>query len=98
MNEDYTDLSALRGLRGYHKLQLLWAAEGKEIMKSLNKHSKLAGKDTSLRYYAGLWAGFDMAIGALDRALQEIERQMGNDQETSTVDELLKRAEERKQP
>lgn len=96
MTPDYLDLVELRKLRGYQKLQALWAEQGMKIMENLNKHSKLTGKDTSLRYYAGQWNGFDMAIGMLERAVEEIQRQIGNAAESTTVDELMEKLNQRK--
>lgn len=89
MTQDYTDLSETRNSRGYQKLQALWAEQGMKIMENLNKHSKLTGKDTSLRYFAGQWNGFDLAVGMMERAMSEIARQMGNEQETRTVDKIM---------
>lgn len=91
MTPDYMDLAELRQSHGYQKLQGLWATQGLKIMENLNKSAKLAGKDTSLRYYAGQWSGFDLAIGMLERALEDIQRKLGNEKEASNVDQLLSR-------
>jgi hypothetical protein len=95
MTEDYGDLSDLKSRRGYQKLQALWVRQGKDIMNALNKASKERGKDDSLRWNAGVWYGFDLAIGQLDRALAEMERDMENKEETTSVDKLLELARER---
>lgn len=91
MNQDYSDLSEIRHSRGYQKLQALWAEQGLKIMENLNKNAKLTGKDTSLRYHAGQWNGFDIAVGMLERALNDMQRQMGNEQEATTVDKILEK-------
>lgn len=95
MTQDFSDLSELKNMRGYQKLQMLWAEQGLKIMDALNKASKLSGKDSSLRYHAGEWHGFDLAIGMLDRAMSEIQRQMGNEKEASTVDQILSKLDRR---
>lgn len=96
MTPDYNDLLVLRNSLGYQKLQALWAEQGRKIMEALNKASKLSGKDSSLRYHAGEWHGFDLAIGMLERALSEIQRQMGNEKEASTVDDILSKLNDRR--
>lgn len=90
MNTDYMDLKMLQGLRGYQKLQALWAHEGARIMASLqNAASK--GQESSWRYYAGIAKGFDLAITHLERALIQMEKEGDIDSPaTRTVDELLK--------
>ena len=89
MIEDLNDLTNLKHSQGYQKLQALWAVEGQKIMESLQRNSRMAGKDTSLRYYAGMWHGFDLAIGQLERALEELHRQVGNENEKTNVDALI---------
>lgn len=96
MTPDYMDLAELKSSRGYQKLQTLWAEQGLKIMENLNKHSKLTGKDTSLRYYAGQWNGFDLAIGMLERAILEIHRQLGNETESNNVDQILSKLNDRR--
>lgn len=101
MTPDYMDLAELKGSRGYHKLQSLWAEHGLKIMDNFNKQSKLSGKDQSLRYYAGQWNGFDLAVGMLERALNEIQRQLGNAEESNRVETILSKLTDRtgdKQP
>lgn len=96
MTQDYTDLAETRSSRGYQKLQALWVKQGADIMKALNKASREKGKDESLRYYAGLWFGFDAAIGQLERALDEISRTMENKSESSKVDDILSKLNDRR--
>lgn len=95
MTPDYMDLAEVRGSRGYQKLQALWAEQGLKIMENLNKQSKLTGKDTSLRYYAGQWNGFDLAVGMLERALEDIQRKLGNERESTKVDDILSKLNDR---
>lgn len=93
---DYMALNELRSHRGYQLLMVAWAQQGKEIMAAMNKACKLSGKDTTLRYCAGMWAGFDFAVGALDRAIQDVEREEENKKEEISTDELLKKIKESK--
>lgn len=93
---DYMDLNDLRNNRGYQLLMVAWATQGKEIMASMQKACKLSGKDTTLRYCAGMWAGFDLAVGALDRAIEEVERLEENKKEEISTDELLKKIRDQK--
>lgn len=89
-NEDYFDLKMLQGMKGYQKLQALWAHEGSMVMRSLqNAASK--GQESAWRYYAGQMKGFELAITHLERALIQMEKEgAGDNQATKTVEELLK--------
>lgn len=90
MNADYMDLKALQGMRGYAKLQALWAHEYGEVMRGLhNTASK--NNESNWRYKAGILRGFDLAIGQLERALMAMEKEGEADNPaTKNVEELLK--------
>lgn len=90
VNNDYFDLKALLAMRGYSKLQALWAHEYAKVMETLQK---VAGRnnESSWRYQAGILRGFDLAIGQLDRAILQMEKEGegGTDSVgTKTVEEL----------
>lgn len=90
MNTDYVDLKSLQGIRGYQKLQALWAHEGVKIMESLQK-SAAKGQESAWRYYAGQMKGFDLAITQLERALLHMEQEGETENPAQkTVEELLK--------
>lgn len=89
-NSDYMDLKMLHGLRGYQKLQALWAHEYGEVMKTLQKTAS-KNNESHWRYQAGILRGFDLAIGQLDRALLQMEKEgEGDSPATKTVEELLR--------
>jgi len=88
--EDFYDLKMLQGMRGYQKLQALWAHEGVLLMNSLQK-AAAKGQESNWRYYAGQLKGFDLAITHLERALAQMEKSAELDSPaTKTVEELLK--------
>jgi len=90
MNSDYVDLKSLQGIRGYQKLQALWAHEGQRILDSLQK-AAAKGQESAWRYYAGQMKGFDLAITQLQRAILHMEQEGEIDTPaTKTVEELLK--------
>lgn len=77
MNEDYLDLKRLENVIGYKKLQALWLHQVSDIEKARDKAAK-RGSETAWRYWAGQEAGFKLAMTALDRAIQEIEKNEEN--------------------
>lgn len=90
MNADFMDLKMLQGMRGYQKLQALWAHEGALIMNNLQK-AAAKGQESAWRYYAGQMKGFDLAITHLERALMQMEKEgEGDNPATKNVEELLK--------
>lgn len=90
MNTDYMDLKTVQGLRGYAKLQALWAHEYAKVMETLQK-TAAKNNESFWRYQAGILRGFDLAIGQLDRALLQMEKEGETDSPaTKTVEELLK--------
>lgn len=89
MNADYADLKQLQGLRGYQKLQALWAHEGSRVMEGLQR-AAARGQESSWRYYAGQMRGFELAIAQLDRALLQMEKEgEGDNPATKSVEEIL---------
>ena len=91
MNSDYFDLKNLENSMGYKKLQALWAHEGAEVMKSMTK-AAAKGQESAWRYYAGQLKGFELAIGQLLRALEEMEKEGAAEQESQhqmTAEEIL---------
>jgi hypothetical protein len=96
--QDLKDFSDLRNHPGYQKLQLLWQEQGKDIMTALNKASREKSKDESLRWHAGSFYGFDLAIGQLDRAIADVTRKLENTKvnEGPSVEEVLRKLGERK--
>ena len=90
MNADYVDLKMLQGMKGYQKLQGLWAHEGAKIMEALHRAAQ-RGQESAWRYAAGQMRGFELAITHLERAILDMERE-GEGVETpaqKTVEELL---------
>lgn len=88
--DDYRDLKSLRSHPGFQKLQALWTQNAQEIMRALDRTTKLSGKDQPLRYYAGQWNGFNVAIGRLDIALEEMERVVENKADDLDLDEVIR--------
>lgn len=74
MNADYNDLKSLHLSIGYQKLQALWAHEGAMVMNGLQR-AAAKGQESSWRYYAGQMKGFELAIGQLERALLQMEKE-----------------------
>lgn len=90
MNTDYMDLKMLHGMRGYQKLQALWAHEYVRIVDGMRKAAK-KGQETNWRYYAGQMEGFDLAVTHLERALLQMEKEGETDSPaTQSVEELLR--------
>jgi hypothetical protein len=71
---DYFDLKMLQGLLGYKKLQALWAHEYAQVMIGMQKAAS-KGSESNWRYQAGILKGFDLAIGQLDRAVIQMEKE-----------------------
>lgn len=91
INADYMDLKMLQGLKGYQKLQALWAHEYGEVMRSL--HGTAAkNNESNWRYKAGVLRGFDLAIQQLDRALMAMEKEGegGETAETRSAEQIIK--------
>ena len=88
MNDDYLDLKNLQNNRGYHKLQALWAHEYGEVMKGLQK-SAARNNEANWRYKAGEMKGFELAIGQLDRALLQIEKETDSAPEERQTEDIL---------
>ena len=88
MNE-YQELKSLKADKRYAMLQALWAHDAEAILKSISAASRTSGKDSSLRYYAGKWDGFNAAIGHLDRALAEMEKENNNKRAEDEIDKTL---------
>jgi uncharacterized protein (UPF0335 family) len=87
---DYFDLKMLQNMKGFQKLQALWAHEYAIVMKSLQL-AAAKNNESNWRFQAGILKGFDIAIGQLERAITDIER----DKEFETTvqrsnEELLK--------
>ena len=74
MNADYMDLKMLQGLRGYQKLQALWAHEYALLMSGIQKAAS-KGQESAWRYYAGQLKGADLMTGMLERALLQMEKE-----------------------
>lgn len=90
MNADYMDLKTVQGMRGYQKLQALWAHEYVLLMAGLQR-AAAKGQESAWRYYAGQLKGADLMTGMLDRALLQMEKEGETDSPaTRTVEELLK--------
>lgn len=90
MNADYMDLKTLQGMRGYAKLQALWAFEYGKLMESIQR-AGARGQESAWRYYAGQLKGADLMTGMLDRALLQMEKEGEVDNPaTKTAEELLK--------
>ena len=90
MNTDYMDLKTLQGSTGYQKLQLLWAHEYAKVMEGLQA-TAAKNNESSWRYKAGMLRGFDLAIGQLERAILQMEKEGETDNPASAVvDELMK--------
>lgn len=89
MNPDYNDLKQLQQSRGYQKLMALWAHEGSMVMNGLQR---AAGKnqESAWRYYAGQMKGFELAIGQLDRALLQMEKEgEGDNPQERSAEEII---------
>lgn len=100
MNADYMDLKMLQGMRGYQKLQALWAHEYAQVMTALQRAAG-KGNESFWRYQAGILKGFDVAIGQLDRALLQMEKEGegGEDQvNAKTAEDIIKELRGEKQP
>lgn len=89
-NADYFDLKTVQGTRGYQKLQALWAHEYSEVMKGIQK-TAARNNESHWRYQAGILKGFDLAIGQLDRALLQMEKdgEVPNPEE-KTAEQIIK--------
>lgn len=87
MNE-YNALASLRTHQGYAVLQALWVASGQELMKRLQTAAG-KGQESAWRYYAGQVFGFEVAIGQLERALKEMERDAENTRESMDIDKVI---------
>lgn len=97
MNSDYADLKQVQQMRGYAKLQALWAHEYGEVMKSLQR-AAAKNNESNWRHQAGILKGFDLAIGQLDRALIQMEKEGEADSPaTKSVEELLSELKGEKQ-
>jgi hypothetical protein len=89
-SSDYFDLKQLQAHRGYQKLQALWAHEYAEVMKGLHTTAS-RNNETAWRYKAGILRGFDLAIGQLERAMLQMEKEGETETPASaTVEELMK--------
>lgn len=89
---DYWDLKQLQNHAGYQKLQALWAHEGMQVISGMQKAAS-RNNESNWRYQAGIGKGFDLAIGMLERALMQMEKEGEADTPTpaaQTVDELMK--------
>lgn len=95
--DDYNDLKSLKAHRGFKKLQALWAQDAALIMESIDKSCKTNGRENSLKHASGRWNGFNIAITKLDRALEDMERNIDNVRETSIADDLLEKIREQTQ-
>ena len=89
MNADYNDLKQLQGSIAYQKLQALWAHEGAMVMNGLTRAAS-KGQESAWRYYAGQMKGFELAIGQLERAILQMEKEGAGEQEnTKTAAEII---------
>jgi competence protein ComGC len=89
MNMDYSDLKNLRNSIGYQKLQALWAHEGAMVMNGLQRAAG-KGQESAWRYYAGQMKGFELAIGQLERALLQMEKDGESEEaQTKTAAEII---------
>lgn len=88
--DDYRDLKSLRNHPGYLKLQAMWTQNAQDIMRALDRTTKLSGKDQPLRYHAGQWNGFNIAIGRLDIALEEMGRVVENQEDNLDYEAVIK--------
>ena len=94
MNMDYADLKELQMSRGYAKLQALWAHEYSEVMKGIQR-AGAKGQESAWRFYAGQLKGFDLAVGQLDRALLQMEKEGESETPASKdVEELFRKIKE----
>lgn len=87
--DDYRDLLSLKNHPGFLKLQALWTQNAQEIMKKLDQATKLSGKDQPLRYHAGQWNGFNIAISRLEIALEAMSRVVENEEEAFSLEDTL---------
>jgi len=76
---------------GYLRLQMGWAGEGKIIHDAMKKACREKGSDQSLRYYAGMWEGFDAAIGMLERMIHDAEKD--GEVTSSKLDAIINRSQ-----
>lgn len=89
MNSDYQDLKALQMSRGWQKLLALWAIEGQTVMNGLQR-SAARNQESAWRYYAGQIKGFEIAVGHLDRALMQMEKEGAVEEpETKSAEEII---------
>jgi hypothetical protein len=86
-NRDFVDLKSLQNNIGYQKLQGLWAHEYAQIMQGLQR-SASRNNESNWRYKAGEMKGFELAVGQLERALMQLEKD--SDVENPGTEELLK--------
>lgn len=94
--EDYYDLKALQSMRGYQKLQALWAHEYIKIMEAVQR-AGAKGQESAWRYYAGQLKGADVMTQQLERALLQIEKEgevMSETPASRDVEELFKKIKE----
>ena len=94
MNGEYQNLKVLQGSNGYKILEELWAIQGKKIMDAFQKATRERSKDESLRWHAGQWQGFDLAVGMLARALADMEREDQNLNSDRDAEKILKELDE----
>lgn len=68
-------LNSLKNSPAYQRLQAGWALQAKIIMAGMQKACMEKSNDHSMRYWAGQWNGFELAIGMLDRMISDAEKE-----------------------
>lgn len=93
MKKEYVALTGLKKFPGYEVLQELWNAQYLKIQEAMDSAAK-RGSETAWRYWAGQDKGFKLAVTQLDRAIEQMEREMDEDRkpQDSVVDKLLAEA------
>lgn len=99
MTAEYNHLMSLKMSEGYKVLQALWAHQHGKIVEAMRKAGK-KGNETSWRYFAGQNEGFELAITQVERALEDMQKTMENENPQADpsrdIEELLNNLKEKK--
>lgn len=82
----YLLLKELETYPGYVTLQELWMIQQAKLEEGRDKAAK-RNNESAWRYWAGQEAGFKLAITQLQRAIQDLERE--DDNQNDTADAIL---------
>lgn len=88
MNNDYAALTSLLNIHGYKLLEALWLHQISDIEKARDGAAK-RGNESAWRYWAGQEKGFKLAMTALQRAIEHMEKDDDTLQTDDAIDRLL---------